>query len=277
MPYLPIVPKISLTLSNKCDKVTLNEGTGAYSLNNSGGWGGPNIDTSIIDVATVNVFPFTYSPLTNAVGLGDISGTTFTDTTHLSGIFTIGQTLTGIGVTPGTVITALLTGTGTNNGGTYQVSISQTVTTTPITGTSVLAQFILKNSTIDVYPSLTPAPFIAISEANWAQPDGVYQVVYSISGGSGSSYTEYKNATQHELFLCNLCNCKDRLVVALIDACDSITVKKLKDQVDQMEIFIYGIQSAFACGDFDTAEAILTAATTYCQTIVDCGCNCGGC
>jgi hypothetical protein len=270
---MPLVPKISLTLSNKCDKVTLNEGTGAYSLNNSGGWGGPNIDTSAIDVATVNVFPFTYSPLTNAVGLGDISGTTFTDTTHLSGIFTVGQTLTGIGVTPGTVITALLTGTGTNNGGTYQVSISQTVTTTPITGTSVLAQFILKNSTIDVYPSLTPAPFIAISEANWAQPDGVYQVIYSVTAG----VTEYKNATQHELFLCNLCNCKDRLVVALIDACDTITVKKLKDQVDQMEIFIYGIQSAFACGDFDTAEAILTAATTYCQTIVDCGCGCGGC
>lgn len=274
---MALVPKISLTLSNKCNKITLTEETNVYSINNPGGWGGSNIDTSDINVATVNVFPFTYSPLNNAVGLGDISGTTFTDTTHLSGVFTVGQTLTGIGIAPGTTITALLTGTGTNDGGTYQVSISQTVATTPISGVSVLAQFILKNSTTDLYSGQwgapTPSSFIAISETNWGQPDGVYQVIYSITSGT----TEYKNATQHELFLCNLCNCKDRLVVALIDACDSITVKKLKDQVDQMEMFIYGIQSAYSCGDFDTAENILTAATTYCQTIVDCGCGCGGC
>lgn len=270
---MSLVPKISLSLSNKCNLVTVTEETNAYSTNNTGGWGTFNIDTSDIDVATVNVFPFTYSPLTNAVGLGDISGTVFTDTTHLSGVFAVGQTLTGIGVAPGTVITALLTGTGANNNGTYQINISQTVTTTAISGVSVLAQFVLKSPTIDLYPSLTPATFVAISETSWTQPDGIYQVIYSIISGP----TEYKNATQHELFLCNLCNCKDRLVVALIDACDSITVKKLKDQVDQMEIFIYGIQSAFACGNFDTAEAILTAATTYCQTIIDCGCGCGGC
>ena len=41
-----------------------------------------------------------------------------------------------------------------------------------------------------------------------------------------------------------------------------------------MEIYIYGIESAFSCGDFDTAEAILTAATTYCTTLTGCASNC---
>jgi hypothetical protein len=53
---------------------------------------------------------------------------------------------------------------------------------------------------------------------------------------------------------------------------------KLKEQVDQMEIFMYGIKSAFACGDFDTVDTLLDAATKYCQTISDCAdCGCNGC
>jgi hypothetical protein len=276
---MSLVPKISLTLGNKCNLVNLYEETNAYNLTtNPTGWGTPNIDTAAVVSATVNVYPWTYSPAINAFGTGTISGTTFTDVLHLSGTFVVGQYLTGIGVTPGTKIVALITGTGANNGGTYQVNISQSVLSTVIMGVSVLEQFIFKNPTINLYTGQignpTPVPFTALVDQIWSQPDGIYQVVYSVL----TSTTEYTNDTQHELFLCNLCNCKDRLVVALIDACDSITVKKLKDQVDQMEIFIYGIQSAFACGNFDTAEAILTAASTYCQTIVDCGCGCnGGC
>ena len=67
---------------------------------------------------------------------GSISGTTFTDTTHNTGRFTVGMQLTGTGVTAGTFITALGTGTGANNGGTYTVNISQTVTSQTITGTA---------------------------------------------------------------------------------------------------------------------------------------------
>lgn len=72
---------------------------------------------------------------------GSISTTTFTDTTHGSGRFTVGMALTGTGVTAGTYITALGTGTGSNNGGTYTVNISQTVTAQTITGTAT-ANFI---------------------------------------------------------------------------------------------------------------------------------------
>jgi len=67
---------------------------------------------------------------------GSISTTTFTDTTHGSGRFTVGMALTGTGVAAGTYITALGTGTGSNNGGTYTVNISQTVTSQTITGTA---------------------------------------------------------------------------------------------------------------------------------------------
>jgi hypothetical protein len=80
--------------------------------------------------------PVSDNTTTTAVGTGSISTTTFTDTTHTSGRFTVGQALTGTGVTAGTYITALGTGTGSNNGGTYTVNISQTVASTAITGTA---------------------------------------------------------------------------------------------------------------------------------------------
>jgi len=72
---------------------------------------------------------------TAALG-GSISGTVFTDTTHGTNRFTVGMLLSGTGVTAGTYITSLGTGTGVNNGGTYNVSISQTVTAQTITGTA---------------------------------------------------------------------------------------------------------------------------------------------
>ena len=60
-----------------------------------------------------------------------ISGTTMTVTAVGSGTIAVGQVITGTGVTAGTVITAL--GTGTGNTGTYTVSASQTVASTTIT------------------------------------------------------------------------------------------------------------------------------------------------
>jgi hypothetical protein len=63
-----------------------------------------------------------------------ISGTTFTAAAAITGIFRIGMTLTGTGVTAGTTIVAF--GTGTGGAGTYTVNISQTVAATAITGTS---------------------------------------------------------------------------------------------------------------------------------------------
>ena len=275
---MALIPKISASLSGKCNLITLTEETRPYdATNNVGGWGTPNINTAVIDLAYVSFYPLSTPPVAvNASGTGTISGTTFTDTSHLSGTFQVGQTLVGAGVAPGTVIVALLTGTGANNGGTYQVNISQTVSSTPITGISVVANYYLKNNTVNVYTSAPGAPtpyvFDALVEQTWNNPDGIYQIVYTVVRAN----TIYKNKTHHELFLCNLCNCKDSLIAKLVKACDALEIEKLKTQVDQMEVFIYGIQSAFSCGDFTTASKLLEAATKYCSTVSDCGCGCGG-
>lgn len=62
---------------------------------------------------------------------GSIAGTTLTVTAVASGLITIGQVISGTGVTAGTSITAL--GTGVGGVGTYTVSASQTVASTTIT------------------------------------------------------------------------------------------------------------------------------------------------
>ena len=268
-------PKISVSLNNKCNKITIVEETGPFVItSNNGGWGTPNITTAAITRADVQFFNSSQTPAIAASGTGTISGTTFTDVTHISGTFAIGQTLTGVGVAAGTKITALLTGTGANNGGTYTVSIAQTTASTAISGNLITQNYILKDGTTDVYATVagapTPGRFTALLENAWTGADGVFQIVYTITTAAAT----YTNDKQYQLFLCNLCNCKEGLVARLIDACDTKTVQRLKTEVDQMEIYIYGIQTAFACGDFDTAEAILTAAKTYCDTLTECASNC---
>lgn len=206
---MALIPKISASLSGKCNLITLTEETKPYNAtNNLGGWGSPNIDTSVITSAYVEVY---------------------------------------LGTNPAN------------------------------TSGSPLATYYLKDSSVDVYATApgvpTPYVFDALIEQPWAEADGIYQFVYTVIRDT----LIYKNKTHNELFLCNLCNCKDALIAKLVKACDTIEVEKLKTQVDQMEVFIYGIQSAFSCGDFTTANSLLEAATKYCSLVSECGCGCGGC
>ena len=64
---------------------------------------------------------------------GSISGTTLTVSAVASGTITVGQTISGPGVTPGTTITGLVWG-GQGGTGSYTVGISQTVASTTIIG-----------------------------------------------------------------------------------------------------------------------------------------------
>jgi hypothetical protein len=72
----------------------------------------------------------------NASFVGSITGNILTVTSINSGAINVGQTLSGAGITAGTTIEKMLTGAGNNvnEAGTYQVSISQTVASTTITG-----------------------------------------------------------------------------------------------------------------------------------------------
>lgn len=278
---MALIPQIEV-IQTSCNKVKLVEKTNPYSSNNNlGGWGNVNIDASEITTAIVNIYPYSDSNVASAVSAsGTIAGTLFTDTTHGSGNFQVGQLLAGTGVVPGTQIVALGTGTGNNNGGTYIVSISQTVAATSISGYAVSNSIILKNATINYYlPTVnypTPSEFTILENINWNNGDGIFKIEYKIVSSENPAVT-YTNKKQYTLFLCNLCDCKDKLVAKLVESCSSENTKKLKEQVDQMELFIYGIQTAFACGDFDTVNMLLTNSATYCQSILDCDCGCKGC
>lgn len=70
-----------------------------------------------------------------AVVTGSISGTTLTVTAVTNGVLAVGSFISGTGVTAGTYITAL--GSGTGGAGTYTVSASQTVSSTTITSGDV--------------------------------------------------------------------------------------------------------------------------------------------
>lgn len=72
-----------------------------------------------------------------AVVTGSIAATTLTVTAVSSGVLSVGQIISGSGVTPGTKITAL--GTGIGGVGTYTVDTSQTASSTTITATSAEA------------------------------------------------------------------------------------------------------------------------------------------
>lgn len=93
-----------------------------------------------------------------------ISGTTLTVGGTVAGTFAIGQLLTGAGVTAGTTITAL--GTGTGGAGTYTVSASQTVASTTITGTSSAATITVQSSTTTAYSTGGRATYSSVSYLN---------------------------------------------------------------------------------------------------------------
>lgn len=74
--------------------------------------------------------------MVGAVFTGSIAGTTLTVTALTSGAISVGQTISGTGITTGTVITSLGTAVGGNGVGalgTYMVSQSQTAVSTTVT------------------------------------------------------------------------------------------------------------------------------------------------
>ena len=84
-------------------------GAGTYTINRS-----QTVASEVMSTATVG-----------AVVTGTIAGTTLTVSAVTSGTLYVGQTIQGTGVTLGTIITAL--GTGTGGIGTYTLSVASTV------------------------------------------------------------------------------------------------------------------------------------------------------
>jgi hypothetical protein len=106
-----------------------------------------NASTDTLTIAGSTAFIPNELSLNNAISItrdnfsvtGSITATTLTVTAVSSGTIRVGMVITGTGVTAGTTITAL--GTGTGSTGTYTVSISQTVSSTSIIGTTYDSTF----------------------------------------------------------------------------------------------------------------------------------------
>jgi hypothetical protein len=89
--------------------------------------GGSGFTWTVNRSQTVSTGPLNCVPV-GAIFTAAISGTTMTVSAVASGTIYVGMTVRGVGVTFGTIVTAL--GTGTGNTGTYTVSASQTVSST---------------------------------------------------------------------------------------------------------------------------------------------------
>ena len=84
--------------------------------------------------SSYGAYSLTGTGITTAVVTGSIAATTLTVTAVTSGTLAVGQTISGTGVTAGTKITALVSGTGGT--GTYTVGVSQTAASTTVTAVS---------------------------------------------------------------------------------------------------------------------------------------------
>ena len=138
-PSYPIISSGTSTLSTISGTTLTIGGTlsGAFAV-------GQNVSGNYIPLGTVitalgsgsgGAGTYTISPSFTTISAGtssasSISGTILTIGGSVTGTFAVGQTLSGSGITAGTVIVAL--GTGTGGAGTYTVNNSQTVSTTAI-------------------------------------------------------------------------------------------------------------------------------------------------
>jgi hypothetical protein len=177
--------------------------------------------TEIIFPCVQNQIQYTIGPggQVGSTFTGSISGTTLTVPANgvTQGAITIGQTISGSGITAGTTIVGFLTGAGgnVNEGGTYTVSKSQTVASTTITGyyerpLTIESAFVRVTTTSNGVPiygggldypvsvfSLEEYESIGLKSLNGPWPKGIY---YQPSELLGTIYV-WPNPAQGEMHL----------------------------------------------------------------------------
>jgi hypothetical protein len=161
-----------------------------------------------------------------------------------------------------------LTGWGASNILTSDV-VTATITILNLDGDTVKTFVVKDEVDIDLYPNTTPTPFVITDDESWSSSDGIYQVVYIITADSNT----YTNGGQYTLFTCSIKNCINTLVASIVKECNKIKLSEQKELLDQLELIVYGIESAFSCNDFTTATQLIEAAQKICDNICDCGCN----
>lgn len=151
----------------------------------------------------------TYDPLTGALNsivptttfTGTISTTTLTVTAVAAGELAVGQTISGPGVTPGTIITAL--GTGKGNTGTYTINNSQTVgSATVMTTTNVPAPAFSVTATITTSTGVDTLNVASVGSGSLAVGQQVFgvgvlpnTVITALGSGVGGAGTYTLNTS----------------------------------------------------------------------------------
>lgn len=140
----------------------------------------------------------------NVSCIGSISGTTLTVTTVNSGVIYDGMILSGVGITPGTTIVTQLSGT-TGADGDYQVSTSQSVSSTTITiGGSLLGGLTNGQNYFVISSGLTETEF-TISDTRNGDPieitsSGVSPTFYLAEGLGRTTLRENYNYVDLTMF-----------------------------------------------------------------------------
>ena len=137
------------------------------------------------------------------------------------------------------------------------------------TGTTLYNTITLTTVYAGVGGAPTPGRFLAASNASFTQGDGVYRLKYKVIGNG----TTFHNSPQYELITCGIESCLTSLKGKIATECDTKTIQKTKEDIDQLELILYGIQTAFSCSDFTTATSLIASAKTICDNLCDCGCG----
>ena len=159
----------------------LNSSSGRVGISDNG------INAYIVDGA----YRYTWriSSPANAVFTGSISGTTLTVTNVSSGTITANQSLTGIGITAETVITAL--GSGSGGVGTYTINLSQTVAAEPMASAAVGARYTatVAGTTMTVSAVASGTIYLGQTVQGAGVTAGTIVTAFGTGSGSTGTYT----------------------------------------------------------------------------------------
>lgn len=132
--YFDVTPFQSYTGANATGSIDGLSGTASIGATGTGSIGATG--TGYVGAIVTGALGSTNTSSIGFKCTADIATTTMTVSSVAEGVLSVGDIISGTGVTVGTKITAL--GTGTGGVGTYTVSASQTVSSTTITGNSIV-------------------------------------------------------------------------------------------------------------------------------------------
>ena len=181
-------PYVYVLTSNLSASVVgvLSTSSGRVGISDNG------INAYIVD--GVSRYTWRISNPSNAIFTGSISGTTLTVTAVSSGTIGINQSLSGVGVTSETIITAL--GTGTGGVGTYTVNLSQTLASNPLNSSTVGAKFTASISGTTMTVTAVASGTIYLGQTIQGTGDTAGTIVSAFLTGTGGTGTYTVSASQ---------------------------------------------------------------------------------